>query len=201
MPSNGDWCNAHPHNAIVKMGFYSSSTGPDLVFHPVSICIIHFLQWPKEQDLLCLWFWNLATSFNSVRRKIFDKEGHKTSFFATLNKGVAAQNPYHEHMNAFLRPNRRAINKGWVGVGTFSLHGCQSWNFGVTEPYLRWKSPEILNYMWRLQTCLLWPNKWNDSLSGCYTAGFPEGCSRCTSHIVRHWDHKIRLWGLSHEVS
>lgn len=55
-----------------------------------------------------------------MRRKIFYKEDHKTS--ATLNKGVAAPNPYHEHMDSslsvFLMLNRRAINEGWVGVGT-----------------------------------------------------------------------------------
>lgn len=86
-----------------------------------------------------------------MRRKIFDKEDHKTSAFTTLKKGVAASNPYREDMgsflSAFLMPNRRVFNEGWVGVGTFSLHGSQSWNFSVTEPYLRWKSPEILNYV------------------------------------------------------
>lgn len=65
----------------------------------------------------------------------------------------AVANPHCEYLGyilcAFL--NEQESHHQRQGVGTFCLQSWQSWGFCVTEPCLRWKLPEILNRVWRLQ--------------------------------------------------
>lgn len=98
---------------------------------------------------------DLATPFNSLRKKTFDKEDLETSVFDALKKRFAIPNSHCEHWKSGVcftcLPHWTGELPPKAGSGHLLFTHQQSWDFWVTEPCLRWKLPEILNHVWKLQ--------------------------------------------------